>query len=395
MATHETLSSLFTAIADAIRAKTGKTETIVADNFPAEIAAIEGGGGGKKLSELTEGSLISVLEDGKLVPFYVAKHNYEADLNGEGRTLLVRKDIHSNRVWDADGGKDYGASDISVWLNADYKDSLSATVKSQIGVTEFPCAVGNGNTTLTAFSRSVFLLSFAELNFTNSGGTTEGTALSIANVLKVAYLNGVASNYWLRSPHVNMGVFYMTADGSLGAQATTTSCGVRPCFTLPANMALRETPYEDGSYGLIDEWEPTDSIEITENGIHNVKEFSFANVNVQSPPVLLWTNASPANSFAAQTVNLPTGYDAHLVELRVSTGTGGTDTTLGISYVPFSNSSRILSSSLFEGDASKVSKRTITSSQDGSITFGEGASSAANVNTFGIPTRIWGIKFTL
>lgn len=214
------------------------------------------GGGGKAkklLSSLTEGSLISVLEDGKLVPFYVAKHNYEADLNGEGRTLLVRKDIHSNRQWAANGGKDYSTSDISAWLNADYKDSLSATVKSQIGFTEFPCAVGNGSTTLTAFSRSVFLLSFAELNFTNSGGATEGTPLTIANALKVSYLNGVASTYWLRSPHVNIGAFYIGTGGGLDAGATTASHGVRPCFTLPANMALNTEPYADGSWGLADE----------------------------------------------------------------------------------------------------------------------------------------------
>lgn len=214
------------------------------------------GGGGKAkklLSSLTEGSLVSVLEDGKLTPFYVAKHNYEADLNGEGRTLLVRKDVHSNRVWDADGGKNYGASDLDVWFNGDYKDSLSNIVKGHIGVTEFPCAVGNGNTTLTAFSRSVFALSFRELNFTNSGGAAEGSPLPIANVLKVAYLNGVASEHWLRSPHVNMGAFYMTAGGDLGAKGTNTSCGVRPCFTLPADIALRDEPYADGVWGLADE----------------------------------------------------------------------------------------------------------------------------------------------
>ena len=41
MAKHTTLASLFKAIADAIREKTGSTDTIVADNFPTEIAAIE------------------------------------------------------------------------------------------------------------------------------------------------------------------------------------------------------------------------------------------------------------------------------------------------------------------------------------------------------------------
>ena len=37
MATHETLTSLFTDVADAIREKTGSTATIVADNFPTAI----------------------------------------------------------------------------------------------------------------------------------------------------------------------------------------------------------------------------------------------------------------------------------------------------------------------------------------------------------------------
>lgn len=42
---HETLTSLFSDIADAIRAKTGNSGTIVADNFPTAIANIPSGGG--------------------------------------------------------------------------------------------------------------------------------------------------------------------------------------------------------------------------------------------------------------------------------------------------------------------------------------------------------------
>lgn len=41
--THETLTSLFTDIADAIRTKTGGTESIVADNFPTAIEGISVG----------------------------------------------------------------------------------------------------------------------------------------------------------------------------------------------------------------------------------------------------------------------------------------------------------------------------------------------------------------
>lgn len=44
--THSTLTSLFTDIADAIRAKKGTSDTIIADNFPSEIASIPSGGGG-------------------------------------------------------------------------------------------------------------------------------------------------------------------------------------------------------------------------------------------------------------------------------------------------------------------------------------------------------------
>ena len=46
MAKHTNLSSLFTDIADAIRTKKGTTGEIVADNFPDEIAGIEGGSAG-------------------------------------------------------------------------------------------------------------------------------------------------------------------------------------------------------------------------------------------------------------------------------------------------------------------------------------------------------------
>ena len=46
MAKHNSLTELFTATANAIRSKTGSTDPIVADDFPAAIEGIEAGGGG-------------------------------------------------------------------------------------------------------------------------------------------------------------------------------------------------------------------------------------------------------------------------------------------------------------------------------------------------------------
>ena len=52
MAKYTNLTSLFTAIAEAIRAKKGTNDKIVADNFPEEIAAIEVGSSGNIGSEI-------------------------------------------------------------------------------------------------------------------------------------------------------------------------------------------------------------------------------------------------------------------------------------------------------------------------------------------------------
>ena len=50
------------------------------------------------LGNKSTGSIIKLKENGTLVDFYVAKHDYESSLNGAGRTLVVRKDTYDDRV---------------------------------------------------------------------------------------------------------------------------------------------------------------------------------------------------------------------------------------------------------------------------------------------------------
>ena len=225
----------------------------------ANIMRLGGGAAGGKpkklLSSLTEGSLISVLEDGKLVPFYVAKHNYEADLNGEGRTLLVRKDLHSERVWNETANSAYATSDIDGWLNNDYKAMLSGTVQSQLGVTEFYYTPSISDKTVTALSRAVFMLSVKEFGLTYSNANAEGSPLPIGSALQIAYLNGTAKTQWTRSLYLSAGgyVCFVSATGGVDAHNTPHVYGIRPCFTLPATMALRDEPFADGAWGLADE----------------------------------------------------------------------------------------------------------------------------------------------
>ncbi len=51
------------------------------------------------LSKVKEGDVVNLPEGGVMVPFHVAKIDYESGLNGAGRTLLVRKYIYDKRQW--------------------------------------------------------------------------------------------------------------------------------------------------------------------------------------------------------------------------------------------------------------------------------------------------------
>ena len=64
--THITLTSLFSDIADAIREKTGSSETIVADDFPTAIANIPTGGGGITTTEVANatGTTLQITSSG-------------------------------------------------------------------------------------------------------------------------------------------------------------------------------------------------------------------------------------------------------------------------------------------------------------------------------------------
>lgn len=189
------------------------------------------------LGGLAEGSVIQLNENGVPVEFYVAKHNYEPDLNGEGRTLLVRKDCYDTRAWHSSNVNAYATSDIDAWFNGDYKSLLDTDVQAAMGETTFYYTPGNGDTTVTTLTRAVFELSLTELGLTHSYANTEGSALPIADILQIAYLNGSAKAQLTRSPHINnkTSAVNVASTGAAGSAYCTSAYGSRPAFTLPAD----------------------------------------------------------------------------------------------------------------------------------------------------------------
>lgn len=200
------------------------------------------------LGNKSVGSIVKLKENGVLVDFYVAKHDYENGLNGSGRTLVVRKDCYDTRQWHTSNVNAYATSAIDTWLNSTYKNLLDADIRGVIGTTKIKYTPGNGNTAVGTLERAIFLLSVTELGRSASYANTEGTALSIASSLQIAYLNGSAVVQWTRSPNTNNTnyAFFLSTNGDVGNDRCGDTHGSRPAFTLPSTLSVSD----DGSVSV-------------------------------------------------------------------------------------------------------------------------------------------------
>lgn len=200
------------------------------------------------LGNKSVGSIVKLKENGVLVDFYVAKHDYENGLNGSGRTLVVRKDCYDTRQWHTSNVNAYATSAIDTWLNSTYKNLLDADIRGVIGTTKIKYTPGNGNTAVGTLERAIFLLSVTELGRSASYANTEGTALSIASSLQIAYLNGSAVVQWTRSPLASgtISACCLSTGGGVDVSSCSSTRGSRPAFTLPSTLSVSD----DGSVSV-------------------------------------------------------------------------------------------------------------------------------------------------
>lgn len=127
------------------------------------------------LFDVAEGSTVLMNEGGNVAEFIVAKHDYESELNGVGRTLLIRKRYPTLMNWDSSWSA-YAQSDINTWLNGEYLNTFSSAQKEAIGSTTFYYTPGFtamdfsvGSSKVSTMSKAVFLPSAHEF-----GGDCEG-----------------------------------------------------------------------------------------------------------------------------------------------------------------------------------------------------------------------------
>lgn len=210
-------------------------------------------------SSLAVGSTVKLLESGTAVEYLVVNQGipsnsslYDSSCDG---TWLLRKDIHSKRVWNSSGSNAYNSSGINTWLNGEFFNSLGSVEQAAIKQLKVPYCVGGGSPTVKSgangLSVKAFLLGGYELGVTGGSLPSDGAKLSYfeagngtsANSKRIANFSGNAVFWELRSSHTerSASIFNITFDGGLAWGNASSQNGVRPALVLPSSALFDET----------------------------------------------------------------------------------------------------------------------------------------------------------
>lgn len=212
-----------------------------------------------KLGTKAVGSIVKIKVNGASKDFIVVHQGkpssvYDDSCNG---TWLLMKDIYENRAWHSSNTNDYANSTIHSYLNSTFLNLFESNIKNAIKQVKIPYRKGHGtSTTVTSgsngLSAKIFLLSTTETSFSYSymprGEGAElsyfkGCADSGSDSKRVAYLNGSATGWWLRSPGCNVTSNRALAVGSAGTSGDTncsSSKGIRPALILPSTLLVSD-----------------------------------------------------------------------------------------------------------------------------------------------------------
>lgn len=210
------------------------------------------------LSSKAIGSTIKLKVNGSARNFIVVHQGkpssvYDDSCNG---TWLLMQDIYENRAWHSSNTNDYANSTIHSYLNSTFLNLFESNIKNAIKQVKLPYRKGSGtSTTVTSgsngLSAKIFLLSATETSFNfstmPSGEGAElayfkGCADNSSDSKRVAYLNGSATYWWLRSPHCDYFNFalYVLSNGVWSVSGCSSSYGIRPALILPSTLLVSD-----------------------------------------------------------------------------------------------------------------------------------------------------------
>lgn len=210
------------------------------------------------LSSKAIGSTIKLKVNGSARNFIVVHQGkpssvYDDSCNG---TWLLMQDIYENRAWHSSNTNDYANSTIHSYLNSTFLNLFESNIKNAIKQVKLPYRKGSGtSTTVTSgsngLSAKIFLLSATETSFDfsymPSGEGAElayfkGCADNSSDSKRVAYLNGSAAGWWLRSPNCLSFYYalYVSSNGGWYGNLCSYSYGIRPALILPSTLLVSD-----------------------------------------------------------------------------------------------------------------------------------------------------------
>lgn len=215
-----------------------------------------------KLGTKAVGSIVKIKVNGTSKDFIVVHQGKPSSVYDDScaGTWLLMQDIYESRQWDSSNTNDYANSTIHSYLNGVFLGLFESNIRNAIKQVKIPYRKGHGTSkTVTSgsngLSAKIFLLSTTETSFSYSymprGEGAElayfkGCADSDSDSKRVAYLNGSATGWWLRSPGCNITSNRALAVGSAGTSGDTncsSSRGIRPALILPSSLLVSD----DGS----------------------------------------------------------------------------------------------------------------------------------------------------
>lgn len=212
-----------------------------------------------KLSTKAVGSIVKIKVNGASKDFIVVQQGnpntgtYDASCDG---TWLLMKDIYENRQWHSSNTNDYANSTIHSYLNSTFLNLFEPNIKKAIKQVKLPYRKGSGtSTTVTSgsngLSAKIFLLSATETSFNFSSYMPSGEGAELAyfkgcadnssDSKRVAYLNGSAAVWWLRSPYCDNFFLALCVDsGGDWDRLVSISSGIRPALILPSTLLVSD-----------------------------------------------------------------------------------------------------------------------------------------------------------
>lgn len=212
---------------------------------------------GTPASSLAIGSSLYFNVNGAEKEFWVVQQGLPSSLydNSCNGTWLLMKDIYETRQWHSSDRNSYSSSTIHTYLNGTFLGLFDTDIQTAIKEVKIPYRPGTSGTTVNSgpngLPAKIFLLSGYEVGFTASDSgyfPADGVKLSYFDSGKetpalnkrIAYLNGSATDWWLRSPstYSTYQVGFVSRRGTNGSSKSSDLYGVRPAFVLPSDFDI-------------------------------------------------------------------------------------------------------------------------------------------------------------